>query len=1701
MVTRWTPPVMLGLHLAQRVWSYLCGEAATANNTNIRNPPTDSQFGNGVQRLPETGGSERSSATLAGEDGLGADGHRRTTDGAPRKRRTKGRITIASLNMRGYGLTGAAVAEEKWLRINQLMRDKKVAVLGLQETHLTEARLENLNTLFNASMKVLGSLDDQNEAGARGVAFAVNTRIISTEDLKLTEIVPGRAAVLSFRWTGDRIVHVLNVYAPNGGADNASFWESVLDATRERRMRRPEIVLGDFNLVEDSLDRLPTRNDHTGAVESLQRLMAELGLSDGWRRNNPRERAFSYLQNATGSQSRIDRVYASEELMRRAEDWQIEGPGFPTDHRVVSVSLANYKAPAVGKGRWALPLALLQDGEFAKTLRNLGEELQKCIDEMTERTPMTNPQTAYLAFKTKLKDAARKRAKALLSKLDRRIAAMEVDIKQLLEAENPDEQRVAVLQDALAKLEIKRFDRKRRAVATKDWLQGETMTRYWTKLNAPQLPSTIIYELCVSNDATDPRRRTYSSSSPIMAETAKKHYDALQADPDIINVDHERAMDEALEPLDSKLTSQQKGIMARRIRRCEVVAAIDESPLGKAPGLDGIPAELWKTLLKWERAEEESGRRTLRISSVIQAVFNDIEAHGVEAADFTKGWICPIYKLKKDQREIVNYRPITLLNSDYKILTRVMAVRLANVADSLVHSDQAAFIPGRTIFGHIKLSKSIIEYADAVESNGAIVALDQEKAYDMISHEYLWAVLRKLNFPENFIKTVRNLYEKAESCVMVNGSESTFYRIVRGVRQGDPMSCLLFILAIEPLACALRKSTLKGMEIAGDVEKLVAALFADDTTVYLSESDNFEDLQTILDKWCRAARARFNVEKTDILPVGTPEFRSELAERRSQTTLGESIPASVRIVKDGELIRSLGAWIGNRCDNDVPWMNMIRTVEKNLAFWSRRRPTLNGRKLIIGMEVGGRTQFLAKAHPMSENVEKRLETIVSMFMSNGERRPRVGKDTLYLPISQGGLNLLDVKARNEAIDVIALKEYLLTRQVRPRWAIVVDAIFAAATTAASRNVEETAKLNAFLQTWKISTHRSAGLGEGLRRMVKVATKYNATLAPRNPSNDFKGAMPVWYHVGELDGRSLANTLSAKCLRDRHGVETVADCGSVAERLARRSERTGGHVLNKRCECFDCVRDRTVKGCDDPHRCAAMAAKILAKLGAAWKPVREARCDGLSLTPRRLKKNADARSEEGRITFNPSVRTSVPIETAFRIFGEERSQQNPVWAVRPDESEEPRASVEVFTDGSCEHNGSTKSVAAYGIWFGRQDRRNIGARVPGEVQSNQVAEIVAVEEAAKRVSPWSPMHIVSDSRFVVDGLTTYLPAWEDRGWLGVKCAAYFQRAVAHLRARAAVTTLRWVKGHSGVEGNEGADALAKTGLERDATAMLDISPDLRKFLHDGMRLATVTQSMAYRMIRQRKMHKERPTTATVIARVQATMEADYTVSVTAECIWTRMRDRDIPRKMRDFLWKLAHGAQRVGKYWENISGYEQRATCEVCGVEDSMEHILVECSAPGQRTIWKMAKAALALAGVEELPISIGVVIGAPTISLRDQNGKVRRGPTRLAKILTVEAAHMIWRLRCERVIQWEGEDRLHSEREVRNRFWAAVNRRMLIDKDLVVSRISGRKPKRTAVLETWRDVLAGARELPEDWIEVAGVLVGTLGQAGTNGIG
>ncbi|KAI0669898.1 RnaseH-domain-containing protein [Trametes maxima] len=341
------------------------------------------------------------------------------------------------------------------------------------------------------------------------------------------------------------------------------------------------------------------------------------------------------------------------------------------------------------------------------------------------------------------------------------------------------------------------------------------------------------------------------------------------------------------------------------------------------------------------------------------------------------------------------------------------------------------------------------------------------------------------------------------------------------------------------------------------------------------------------------------------------------------------------------------------------------------------------------------------------------------------------------------------------------------------------------------------------------------------------------------------------------------------------------------------------------------------------------------------------------------------------------------------------------------------------------------------------------------------------------------------------MTKYLEKWESNGWIGVRNTELIQELAAVLRGRSAVTTFRWTKGHVGEPGNEGADRLAKDGALKPRPCGPLWAPPPKKYIVHGAALAKITQKLAYKGIITWKRRDLNP--KTVNRAENACAEAAKVTGgiASTEALWKGLRREEFPRKIRDFIWKYLHGAHRVGRYWGNIPGYEERASCKSCGDEESVGHILTKCSEPCGRTAWGLCAALLRKRGIRMPELSIDLIMGISTIEHMDPKGRVNVGDTRLTRICVAETAYLLWVMRCERVIGGRSGERAHKEEETRNRWRDVINRRAQMDRSMTKSKIAGNWTlAERKVEETWRALLEKNGTLKRNITDIPGVLVG-----------
>ena len=1612
---------------------------------------------------------------------------------------TRAALRVATLNIRGFRHAGSPRTETKWNHVNQVIRDKKIGVLLVQETHLDDTRKANIEKIFGKRMKILHSMDPENPTGKGGVAVVLNKNLINSHNSDSIEIIPGRAILVSVNWHKEECIKILCIYAPNvtesDGGDSKAFWMDLCQYFVNNPSSQVDIVAGDFNIVEDAIDQLPARTDPEQATEALDRLKQILYVSDAWRNTFPAERSFTFTQDATSSMSRIDRFYMTDLVAVSARDWNVSPSGIPgTDHQMLSVQVAHTNAPTIGRGRWTLKDHIIRDKKFRAFVISTGVlALEKMNSAIRDRTPDNNPQIIYEKWKNGILHMAKEREKAIVPRylLERRILELERD--QLLKHSDLDDyEKRQLLNKNIKDLEVleQKYHMERRdKISVKNRLEGETMCKYWTRSNKQTNPRDIIYALKKCDQgANEP---TYENNSLRMAELAKDYHNNLQHKVrDIPDDIREGKIKKVLSAITTRTSDSQKNELNEVISSNEILKALREANNSSAPGPDGIPYVFWKSMnsqfINDSKLNQNGGtqRPLCNVIELLKRLYEDIQNFGIVCnSSFSEGWMCPLYK-KNERSDIANYRPITCLNTDYKVFTKALATRLANVVPDLIHPSQAGFIPGRSITDQTKLIRMMIHFAEAKEQNGLIVALDQEKAYDKIDHQYLWRTLETFQIPPYFINTVKSLYATAKTRIMINGEMSLPWQIIRGVRQGDPLSCLLFDLAIEPLAASLRKSELKGYSIPGQVEKLIATLFADDTTTFLSIEDDFGALNKILDDWCIASKANFNISKTEVIPIGSPEFRESVIRNRCTKPGGSTIPDNIHIVEEGTSIRILGAWFGNKADASAPWTSVLEKIDKSLAAWEKSNPTMEGRRLIAQMVIAGMTQYLTQVQGMPANVERLLTRRAVRFMWAG-KCSLVNEQTLFKPLGAGGWALVDIKSRNKAIDIMWLKSYLKFGPDCPTWAYLADALMAINPPKSDEKVDTRIKVNPFLQSWKTKVSSREVICSDIYSLFKTANEFNVRPEGLAFSCNVMRKIPIWYHfAADSRIRHMNKGRTINCLKENHRIISVGDTESLAKALSATV-----HTALDECECRDCMEIENRYGCMHPHSCVMKANELLSMLPSKWNPVAPQPDDRLD-HPIALPPSGDGLSPT---TFNARLAMPGSLADIFRIFTA-GPQYLEVFSPPPPDEPPNEITVCLGSAKGCPDNEGGSQRIGSGLGLSGNEALHLGGSwMIDSDSSNSTGELLAVLFASMSMGTRSPMTIQTRSSGTIASLTKQLEKCENSGFLDVKNAGILRIVVGRLRMHAAPIIFQNIDDSSPTVTESLALSRAKEAVNNVRPLIL---PPIPTELHlTGAMLSKVTQASAYKAIRCQISTPARPRTVKMMSEIVQSIKESNHVSPSENQVWASFRSVDFARPLRVFLWKCAHDAYRVGMYWDKPNmrdDLKDRVNCKHDRELDSMNHILTECTCPGQATVWNLAGDIWKRkAGSPLSKQSLSSILASALTVKCDGNGRPSQGLTRLYRLLVTEAASLIWHLRCERIIQ--NEDHPHSEIEITNRWNKRILSRAELDFKLTNKRLGKKAIPLPIVLATWGDteVIVISKAQGQCRPSPGGVLVGS----------
>jgi len=429
-----------------------------------------------------------------------------------------------------------------------------------------------------------------------------------------------------------------------------------------------------------------------------------------------------------------------------------------------------------------------------------------------------------------------------------------------------------------------------------------------------------------------------------------------------------------------------------------------------APGPDGISYEVYKNT--WEISGQ-----------IIMMAWNHSIRIGQTSQTQRQAVITLLEKKGKDKCDLLNLRPISLSNCDIKICTKTIALRTNRILEKLLSDTQTGYVPGRQVTNNSRLIEEIIELTNKSDDEAYLITLDAQKAFDSVDHDYLLKVLQAYNFPESYINWVKVIYTNLEASVLVNGYTTTKFKIEQSVKQGDALSCALFVLAIEPLLRNIQKNEeitpIKISSQNGQLVEIKKAGFADDITCITASQNS---LQVIIDEYNRFSSKsgiKLNVKKTEILVIGNKSGNLKSFKLKHK---GEEV-----VILEQKSVKICGITFSNDCliSYRENILDRITKLERQLNIWRQRNLSLEGKILIT--KTFGLSQMIYAMQSTFIKMEdlKKIDNILYRFIWNLKTDNqivigKISRKTMVSEFVDGGLRAPDVYAIDKAIKYKAL---------------------------------------------------------------------------------------------------------------------------------------------------------------------------------------------------------------------------------------------------------------------------------------------------------------------------------------------------------------------------------------------------------------------------------------------------------------------------------------------------------------------------------------------------------------------------------------------------------------------------------------------------------------------------------------------------------
>ena len=869
-------------------------------------------------------------------------------------------LSIMTVNARG--VLG------KLPHLQNLIHTHQPDFLFLQETNIKDNYIAQKFTHNLGLSKGIFSLGN----------FCRGTAILQTSNRwkiikETTDNTLGRITTATI--TNKSIEHTLvNIYSPSQRIQRPHFYKDL--ANRISSVKNNIILAGDFNITLEDRDITGTDiGELRYGREELRTIIESHNLKDSYREINNSTTDTTHKNVGINRSARIDRIYVNKS-QTVSYCKHIDSTLEFTDHKAVLTKInSSHNKTKQPSPHWILNDTLLNHPDYIQSIKNT---ISAYIQEDDE-----DPQNTWEQLKI-----ACKRVSVIKSvQINRARRDREKELELLIEHEhnqgNQNETHTLNLQTELEEIRQHRYNGAKLRTQFKHIID-EKPTQEYLSLETSIQKSRHIDQI---NDKHGNLQTEPQDIVNAFYNFYKELYTKEETDSEIQDFYMQftqKLTDEQRDNLDTELTPQifKQGL----------------NMMGPhtTPGADGLSTLFYQTFFD-------------DLSPLYMAMIKDNFRKEILTPSQYLGYISLIPKDSDNPLDIQNFRPISLLNLDYKILTKALTIKASQIIAYLIHTDQTSGVKGRNIQQHNHFIRDIISLANDKQTTNLILSLDLTKAFDRVDHTFLHKVLEHCNFGPYFRKWIQIIYKHPVSAILINKTLSDTFTLTRSLRQGDSLSPLLYILTLEPLLTRIRQDKrISGIFIpGGGVQKLLA--FADDTNFFPADFRSVKLIFETFKHFGRGSGSEINESKSQALAIGKWESKANDPFRLNYVTE----------------IKIFGIYYKNTRNQNplTAWKKLVEEIKNLISKLYFKVTSIFGRSVLVNTLVYPKILYHIQTLDAPADTIKEINKCIREFIFKGTFR-KIRHSTLIQHKINGGINLQDIETKTKALRIQYIKNII-----------------------------------------------------------------------------------------------------------------------------------------------------------------------------------------------------------------------------------------------------------------------------------------------------------------------------------------------------------------------------------------------------------------------------------------------------------------------------------------------------------------------------------------------------------------------------------------------------------------------------------------------------------------------------------------------------